>query len=305
MRIGYPCINRSIGCSANRTFRLASYSEERLIETVTGNLACLKKILAWNAGHDICFFRITSDMVPFASHPVCTFPWSDHFRDELADIGEFIRHTGTRISMHPDQFIILNAPDKDVVSRSIAELAYHASVLDAMGLDTTAKIQLHIGGVYGDKNESLARFARVYKNLDPSIRRRLVIENDDRRFTAADCMAVHEMTGIPVLFDTFHHSCNSSGEDLSDALRSTGETWKTSDGIPMVDYSSQYPGKRAGSHAVHIDTGDFRKFLLLSIPCDRDIMLEIKDKEASALAAIELVRKDPRFRSRNGCRSVK
>lgn len=295
MRIGYPCINRSIGCSANKTFRLASYSDERLAETVGGNLACLKEILIWNAEHDIRFFRITSDLVPFASHPVCTFPWQDHFHGELAEIGDIIRKTGTRISMHPDQFIVLNAPDTDIVARSIAELAYHTGVLDAMGLDTTAKIQLHIGGVYSDKEAALARFSRVYEGLDPAIRSRLVVENDDSRFTATDCLRVHEETKTPVLFDVFHHICNNAGDDVMEALQRTGETWKQNDGMPMVDYSSQHPDKRPGSHADHIDAVDFAGFLRDSHPFDRDIMLEIKDKEASALAAIRIARSDPRF----------
>lgn len=295
MRIGYPCINRSIGCSANKTFRLASYSEERLIETVAENLACLKRILLWNAEHDILFFRITSDLVPFASHPVCTFPWQEHFKNEFAEIGEFIRKAGIRISMHPDQFIVLNAPDKKVVGRSISELAYHAGVLDAMGQDTTAKIQLHVGGVYDDKGASLARFARAYEHLDPAILRRLVIENDDNRFTASDCFSVHEETGIPVLFDIFHHACNNAGETMEEALQLTGKTWKKSDGIPMVDYSSQHPGKRPGSHAEHIDPAGFFAFLQRSRPYDRDIMLEIKDKETSALIACDLARNDSRF----------
>jgi len=295
MRIGYPCINRSIGCSANKTFRLASYSERRLIETVAENLACLKRILSWNAEHDILFFRITSDLVPFASHPVCTFPWQEHFKNELAEIGEFIRNNGIRISMHPDQFIILNAPNKDVVDRSISELTYHAGVLDAMGQDTTAKIQLHVGGVYGDKGASLTRFSRTYEQLDPAIRRRIVIENDDNRFTAADCLSVHEETGIPVLFDTFHHACNNAGDVMEEALQLTGKTWKKPDGIPMVDYSSQHPDKRTGSHADHIDPADFSAFLERSRLFDRDIMLEIKDKEASALIACDLARNDSRF----------
>jgi len=295
MRIGYPCINRSIGCSANKTFRLASYSEQRLVETVAGNLACLKRILVWNRENGLLFFRITSDLVPFASHPVCTFPWQEHFQNELAEIGEFIRKTGTRISMHPDQFILLNAPDKEVVTRSIAELTYHTSVLDAMGLDPSAKVQLHVGGVYGDKETALARFVRVYEHLDPAIRRRLVIENDDQRFTAADCLKVHEETGIPVLFDVFHHTCNNAGEVMEESLNLTGETWEKSDGIPMVDYSSQHSGKRPGSHAEHIDPVDFSVFLERSRPFDRDIMLEIKDKEASALIACNLARNDPRF----------
>lgn len=295
MRIGYPCINRSIGCSGNRTFRLSSWSKERLLSTVSSNIACLKNVLAWNHDHEILFFRVTSDLVPFASHAVCTVPWQEHFRDDLAEIGNFIRKTGIRISMHPDQFIILNAPNPGVVERSIAELRYHADLLDLMGLDSSAKIQLHIGGVYGNAPESLNRFVRAYDHLDPAIHRRLVVENDDRRFTAADCLQVHEQTGIPVLFDVFHHTCMSNGEDIRNILPRIRKTWKGPDGTMMVDYSSQHPGKRTGGHAEHIDLEDFLKFLRISQPVDMDIMLEIKDKEASALPAVSAARADPRF----------
>ena len=295
MRIGYPCINRSIGCTANRTFRLASYSDKRLLETVKANIACLQKILAWNRDHDIFFFRVTSDLVPFASHPVCTVPWQEQCADDLAATGDFIRKTRMRISMHPDQFIVLNAPDPGVVERSIAELAYHAELLDLMGLPASAKIQLHVGGVYGNPRESIDRFVRTYERLDPQIHRRLVVENDDRRFTASDCLAIHKRTGIPVLFDVFHHTCANHGEDAAVVIAAVRKTWKKEDGILMADYSSQNPDKRPGSHADHIDSRDFRNFLACSRPYDMDIMLEIKDKEKSALAAVGMARSDPRF----------
>ncbi len=296
MKIGYPCINRSIGCSSGRTFRLASYSDERLITTVAGNLTCLQRILKWNIENRIGFFRITSDIIPFASHPICTLPWKEHFQDELEEIGGFIRDSGMRISMHPDQFIILNSPDEKVVSRSIDELMYHADLLDSMNLDRTAKIQLHVGGVYGDAEQSIIRFIRTYKSLDSAIQNRLVVENDDQRFTTADCLKIHEETGIPILFDVFHHTCKNSGENTGEMLDMTGKTRSNGDGIPMTDYSSQHPEKRAGSHTEHIDPDDFRSFLTISRSYDIDIMLEIKDKEKSAREAVAIAESDPRFR---------
>jgi UV DNA damage endonuclease len=295
MRIGYPCINRSIGCKGDRTFRLLSYSDERLRSTIATNLACLKQILEWNADHGLLFFRISSDLVPFASHPICTLFWQDLFRGEFSEIGFIIRREGIRISMHPDQFIVLNARDPAVVRRSIAELSYHAEVLDLMGLDFSAKIQLHIGGLYGDKERSMKRFVEQYRKLDQDICRRLVIEHDEKRYSAADCLEIHQITGVPVVFDLFHHTCFNQGETVREIISTVGETWSEDDGAPMVDYSSQHPFKRQGSHADHIDPVDFRKFLENSKPFDFDLMLEIKDKEESALIAAGIARYDPRF----------
>jgi UV DNA damage endonuclease len=295
MRIGYPCINRSIDCTASRTFRLASYTEERMRDTISGNLSCLEKILAYNVSHGMLFFRITSDLVPFASHPVCTFPWQEEFAGMFEKIGDSIRHHGFRISMHPDQFVLLNAPDTGILQRSIADLVYQVQVLDLMRLDRSAKVQVHVGGVYGDKHAAIDRFVKQYDLLDTAIRDRLVIENDERSYTLSDCLAIHERTGIPVIADTFHHSLYNTGEQFTALLDTVRKTWKTHDGIPMVDYSSQEPGKRAGAHAMHIVAEDFRQFLKETLPADFDLMLEIKDKEKSARAALGIARDDPRL----------
>ena len=295
MRIGYPCINRSIGCTASRTFRLASYTGERMRNTVQENLSCLSRILAYNVRHGMLFFRITSDLVPFASHPVCTFPWQEEFAGVFEKTGEYIRQHGFRISMHPDQFVLLNAPDKAILQRSIDDLVYQVQVLDLMGLDNSAKVQVHVGGVYGDKPAGIERFVKQYDLLDTAIQDRLVIENDERLYTLSDCLAIHERTGIPVIADVFHHSLLNNGEQFTTLLDPVRKTWKIKDGIPMVDYSSQEPGKRVGAHAGHIVAEDFRQFLKETRPVDFDIMLEIKDKEKSALAALALARNDPRL----------
>ena len=297
MRIGYPCINRSIGCTANHTFRLASYSDERLVATVDANLACLERVLAWNVARGLLAFRIGSGIVPFASHPVCTVPWQEQFADRFAALGVFARKHALRISMHPDQFNLLNAKDPAIVGRTVAELAYHAEVLDLCGLGRDAKIQVHVGGVYGDRESSMARFVETYGALDPRLRRRLAIENDDGRYSAADCLAVSGACGVPVVLDVFHHAVHGDGRPIGSLLDDVASTWAPADGLPMVDYASQAPGRRRGSHASSIDDADFGRFLAASAGRDLDLMLEIKDKEASALRAVALAAGDPRLRT--------
>ena len=295
MKIGYPCINQTIGCKGDQTFRLKSYSERRLIDTVTRNLDCLVNILKFNVEHHILFFRITSDLVPFASHPICQFDWISYFKNTLASIGRYIKSNSIRISMHPGQYTILNTPDSRVLSNSIRELQYHADVLDALGLDASAKIQIHVGGVYGDKDESIRRFIERYLSLDEAARQRLVIENDDRSYTLSDCLRIHKETGVPILLDIFHHELNYSGSSDTEALVDVTETWQSYDGIPMVDYSGQRMGRRTVSHMESIDTYHFSHFLTATSDFDFDLMLEIKDKEISALKAVEIARKDKRF----------
>lgn len=288
MRIGYPCSNLTLRQTASRTFRLASYSEERLVEVVDANLTALEGYLNWNAAHGIGFFRISSDTIPFASHPVMTFDWQAHYAGRFAQIGQLIAQYDMRINVHPGQYTLLNAEKEDVVERSIAELAYHADLLDAFGLDHTHKIQIHTGGIYGDKPAASARFVEVYRQSPEAIRRRLVIENDERQFSLADNLAIHAACGVPLLFDVFHHRIFNNGESLAEALDAAIPTWN-GHGPAMVDYSSQNPEKQAGAHTISIDLDDFGPVLDELIGRDVDLMLEIKDKEASVLKAMAFV----------------
>jgi len=286
MKIGYACINLSLDCRSSRTFRLRSYSAENMERTVGGNLSCLLEQLRFNLEHDIYYFRISSDLVPFASHPVCDYPWQKRFKGEFEAIGGFIAEHSMRVTMHPDQFILINALDESIHERSVAELTYHAQVLDLMGLDVSHKIQIHVGGVYGDREAGASRFVSRYKRLPAKVRRRLVVENDERSYGLADCLEVSAGTGVPVVFDTLHHSANNRGEKVREALAAAGATWGEKDGLPMVDYSSQKEGGKPGAHAYALDEDDFRSFLKAARGLDFDVMLEVKNKERSALAAL-------------------
>jgi len=73
--------------------------------------------------------------------------WFELFQSEFELIGIFIRKHGLRVSMHPDQFVILNSSNNMIIKSSISELEYNCKVLDAMQLDETAKVQIQVGGV--------------------------------------------------------------------------------------------------------------------------------------------------------------
>jgi UV DNA damage endonuclease len=296
MRIGYPCINRTIDCTASSTFRLKSYTESRVKQTVKNNLECLRRILQFNLEHKLFFFRISSDLVPFASHPINRFNWQKYFQEDFEEIGKFINKNKIRISMHPDQFTLINSIKDEIFERSKNELKYHAEILDLMKLDKSAKIQIHVGGVYDDKEKSMERFVARFGMLDDSIIQRLVIENDDKLYDLNDCLKINAQIKIPILFDVFHHKLNNSGNlTTEESFQLTAKTWNEKrDGVPMVDYSSQEPNGSRRQHAETIDIQDFDLFLKQSKSFDFDIMLEIKDKEKSAIKAINLATEDGR-----------
>jgi UV DNA damage endonuclease len=135
------------------------------------------------------------------------------------------------------------------------------------------------------------RFVTRYRKLPGKVRRRLVIENDDRLYSIRDCLKVHEKTGIPIVFDVLHFRCNTGGETLSKAFAGAHATWTKGDGLPIVDYSRQDPDKRTGAHAQTINIREFSSFIQTTRDFDFDIMCEIKDKEESALKALGVIRK--------------
>ena len=51
-----------------------------------------------------------------------------------------------------------------------------------MGLDDNAIVNIHLGGMYGDKEKTKRRWIEQFDDLPSKIKRRLTIENDDSPF---------------------------------------------------------------------------------------------------------------------------
>jgi UV DNA damage endonuclease len=221
--------------------------------------------------------------------------WQNIFKSEFAKIGKYIKSNNMRITMHPGQYTVLNSNREDVFRRSLKEFEYHVEVLDLMGLDTTAKIQVHVGGVYNNKAKSKARFIQRYDNYQQKIKDRLVIENDDKSYNLTDCLEINQKTGIPIIFDIYHHICNKSGESIKEGFKEFTKTWNRKDGLPIVHYSNEHPEKGKPSHSEHINLPKFKTFIEKTKDFDFDIMLEIKDKEQSALKVLKCLENDYRL----------
>jgi UV DNA damage endonuclease len=292
MRIGYACLTVGVENTTIRTCRLASATHERLVEIVKANLTALNGILDYNAQNKIRMFRISSDIIPFGSKEAITFPWQKFFAKQLQALGKKARDNDIRLSMHPGQYTVLNSPHDHVVENAMRDLEYHCAFLDALKMDDTNKIILHIGGIYGDKPSAIERFKKQYQKLSSRIKHRLIIENDDTCYNAEEVLAIGEELSIPVVFDTLHHAINASPKKRSqiDWMKACEKTWKKQDGTQKIHYSQQAKDKRPGSHSETINLPSFLAFFK-SLPSHKlDIMLEVKDKNISAMKCLQAIK---------------
>ena len=204
------------------------------------SLEHLDSVLDYLIEHRIDMYRLASDIAPYATHP--DLPrFHDQVAEshaELAAFGARARAAGIRLSFHPSQYMLLNSPDDGLTERSIADLSVQAEILDRMGLDDEAVMVTHVGGVYDDHQASRARWIAGWERCPEHVRRRLVLEHDDLRFSAADVLWLHERTGVRLIFDHQHFWClNPERLDMRDTLERVLATWPA--GVrPKIHFSS-------------------------------------------------------------------
>jgi UV DNA damage endonuclease len=292
-RLGFVASVLSENLSTSRTCRLRNATDARIRELIVQNLMALDDVVAFLERQRILLYRISSNLIPFASHPVNTIRWWDDYADSFARIGARLRALRVRISTHPGQYTVLNSPHRSIVDAAVAELVYHARMLDAFGAGTTCKIVVHVGGLYGgSKRLATDRFVAAAQALPDVVRRRLLVENDDRLFHADEVLEVARATGIPMVFDWLHHQANPCQRPVADVLEDVFETWTPDDGRPKVHLSSQAAGGPVGAHAAFVDVRDALAFLKLAPARPFDCMLEAKEKDRALLK----LRKDLRGR---------
>ncbi|KAK3291757.1 UV-endonuclease UvdE-domain-containing protein [Chaetomium fimeti] len=256
------------------------------------------RMLRWNDKYGIKFMRLSSEMFPFASHEVHGYKLEPFASDVLAEVGRVAAELGHRLTTHPGQFTQLGSPRKEVVDAAVRDLEYHDEMLSLLKLpdqqNRDAVMILHMGGVYGDKAATLARFRTNYTTrLSPSIQARLVLENDDVGWSVHDLLPTCEALNIPLVLDYHHHNiifdptqCREGTLDISapDLQARIAATWSRKGIRQKMHYSEACAGavtpRDRRKHSPRVAT-------LPPCPPTMDLMIEAKDKEQ---AVFELMR---------------
>jgi len=299
-RLGYVAMTLNLvdaspsGTVTVSTFnKLPDYEAKmyRLRKITRKNLENTMRILRYNQAYNIKVYRLTSKLVPLATHPLIDkWDYVADFKNEFREIGNFIKENNFRVSAHPDHYTLLNSKSGDVLEDSIKDLDYHVRIYEAMGLsDYKYKLVMHVGGIYKSKEASIDRFKDNFMKLPDRIRKRIILENDDKSYSASDVLGICTELKITMVIDIHHHNCVNNGEKLQHLLPEVFRTWEGEYFNPKIHFSSPKSPTSFRSHADDIDLQEFIDFLKVAKTTEKnfDVMLEAKNKDAALLKLSE------------------
>lgn len=297
VRLGYVAIALNLPkVTSSSTVTYSNYSKissiekkiEKLKAVTLSNLDDLYKILNYTTENEIHFYRITSALVPLCTHPEVMWDYRKIFKKDFQRIGTFINKHHMRVDTHPDEFNVLNSNRDEVVENTIRNLWFHAHFFEDIEY-SEGKMVIHVGGGVGGKEKALERFKANFSKTPREVSSKLIIENDDKIFTAKEVLELCKDLSIPMVLDVHHHICNNNGEKLEDLLGDIFQTWRDEKLPPKVHFSSPREKDQDRKHADYIEPKSFIDFLEMAkgLNMDFDIMIEAKMKDLALLKLVE------------------
>ena len=310
MRIGYACINMQLSypqkwggqergvkpITTGRSMIRRTFDTKGLdyaSEVTLNNVRDLDKIIDWNILNGYDFFRITSGLAPWKSE----YMWDDlkdidDIRMWLHSAGEKAKTHNIRITSHPGPFNVLTSPHEHVVKNCIGDLTDHGDVFDMMNLSRTPynKINIHLGGAYGDKESAMDRFCKNFEKLPESVQTRLTVENDDKAsmYSVKELYnGIYKRIGVPIVFDYHHHRFCSGSLTEQEALELAMSTWPQ-EIIPVVHYSESRSIEQEDDKIKPQAHSDYVYDYIDTYGNVVDIMIEAKHKELAVQKYREL-----------------
>ena len=291
-RFGYACINTTLaegfGLTTNRGCIKKTFLEKGLPHIsglALANVRDLKKVIEWNREKGVQVFRMSSDIFPWhTEYAFEQLPDIEEISTTLREIGEIAKGSNQRLSFHPGPHNVLSSPREEVVLNSVRDLAAHGKVMDLIGLPRSpaAKINIHIGGAYGEHALALERWCRVWETLPDSVRTRITVENDDKPGMFSTRMlyeGVYKKIGVPVVFDSHHFECGPQDSTYEEAFLMAAESWPL--GVRQQCHHTNSRRDWEDPTAGKVDHSDFYYTPFLDCGKSVDVVLECKKKEVA------------------------
>ena len=295
MKLGYACINMTLqktgGITTNRGMRQKTFNERGLSyvsELALQNIKDLENIVKWNEEMGIKLFRMSSDLFPWVTfYTLQSLPDYEEIRSILENIGKLADEYGQRLTFHPSHFNALGSPNPVVVEKTIKELNAHSDIMDTMNLSPTVynKINIHIGGAYGDKQATLKRWIDNYYKLNHNTQARLTVENDDKEnmYSVKELYkGISEQCGVPIVFDYYHHKFCTGGLTEQEALELAAKTWPKGI-VPCTHYSESRRKEKLDESIKAQAHSDLIESTICRYGLEIDVVVEAKHKELAVL----------------------
>ncbi|OCA82360.1 UV damage endonuclease UvsE [Bacillus sp. FJAT-27225] len=296
IRFGYVSTALSLWeASPSRTMTFTRYKllgkeerKEKLLALTAENLKNTLRMLYYNIAHGIELYRLSSSIVPLATHPEASWDFATPFKDEWLEIGSVVKKHGLRVSFHPNQYTLFTSPKTEITVNAVRDMEYHYRMFTCMGLERLGTHNIHVGGAYGDKDAAIGRFHENIKLLPVHIKEMMTLENDDKTYTTEETLSACIRERIPLAFDYHHHMANPSELPLEDLLPLVFSTWTERPHVPKIHISSPKSDRLFRAHADFVDLEFLMPLLKLlkDINQDVDLMIEAKAKDQALLKLV-------------------
>ena len=296
MQLGYACINMTLAeqkpkIFTSRSMRQKTFKEKGLdyvSDLALQNVKDLMTIVQWNEAHGIKVFRMSSQIFPWiTNYELSDLKDYDECCTLMKAVGDYATSVGQRLTFHPGPYNCLASPTQRVVDKTVAELNCHSEQMNMLGYKPSHynKINIHVGGSYGDKEATLARFCKNFELLNDDTKARLVIENDDKasEYSVQDLHDhVYKHISTPITFDYYHHKFNTGGLSEEDALWLAAITWP--DDVTQCCHYSESCRKEHNDDKIKAQAhSDLIYNEIHTYGLTPDIVVEAKHKELAVL----------------------
>jgi len=303
VRLGYVALSKALdNVTTSSTITYTNYinknyNTSKLLETTKNNLDSLYEIIKYNVKNNFHFYRLTSKLVPLATHDKVDFDYITPLLDEYKKIGKLINDNNIRVDTHPDQYAVLNSMDSKIVKNTVEILEYHYKIMDAIGIKDKIII-LHVGSSACGKKASITRFINNFNKLPDHIKKCIAVENDDKVYNIKDVLELCHKINVPMVLDYHHFICNNEKEDINDYLKEIIDTW--CEKLPKMHFSSPKSKlkKEFRSHSDYINKECFIKFINILKKQDKDIdiMLEAKAKDDAVSRLVRCLKYETNYK---------